>query len=79
MAYIWEKVSNFNFTDIIYEKRPGVAKITINRPEAFNAFTSHTGKELAEAFEDAAQDDRIGVVVLTGAGNRAFCTGGDAK
>jgi len=79
MAYTWEKVPNFNFTDLIYEKRPGVAKITINRPQAFNAFTSHTGKELAEAFEDAGGDDRIGVVVITGAGNKAFCTGGDAK
>ena len=79
MAYKWEKVPGFNFTDLLYEKRPGVAKITINRPQAFNAFTSHTGKELAEAFEDAAYNDRIGVVVLTGAGNKAFCTGGDAK
>ncbi|MDO8723955.1 MAG: enoyl-CoA hydratase-related protein [Syntrophales bacterium] len=79
MAYTWEKVTGFNFTDLLYEKRPGVAKITINRPEAFNAFTSHTGKELAEAFEDAANDDHIGVVVITGAGKKAFCTGGDAK
>jgi naphthoate synthase len=79
MAYTWEKVPGFNFTDLLYEKRPGVAKITINRPEAFNAFTSHTGKELAEAFEDAANDDHVGVVVITGAGKKAFCTGGDAK
>ncbi|OGW15467.1 MAG: 1,4-dihydroxy-2-naphthoyl-CoA synthase [Nitrospinae bacterium RIFCSPLOWO2_12_FULL_45_22] len=75
----WEKVAGFNFTDIIYEKRPGVARITINRPQAFNAFTSHTGKELGEALMDAGEDDKIGVVVLTGAGNKAFCTGGDAK
>jgi len=79
MAYTWEKVPGFNFTDLLYEKRPGVAKITINRPEAFNAFTSHTGKELAEAFEDAGGDDHVGVVVITGAGKKAFCTGGDAK
>ena len=79
MAYTWEKVSKFNFTDIIYEMRPGVAKITINRPKAFNAFTSNTMKELVEALEEAVNDDYIGVVVLTGAGNKAFCTGGDAK
>ena len=79
MTYTWEKVSTFNFTDIIYEMRPGVAKITINRPRAFNAFTSNTMKELIEALEEAGNDDRIGVVVLTGAGNKAFCTGGDAK
>jgi len=75
----WEKVPDFEHTDILYEKRPGVARITINRPEALNAFTTHTTKELAEALEDACYDDRIGVVVLTGAGNRAFCVGGDAK
>lgn len=75
----WEKVPVFEFTDILYEKKPGVARITINRPDALNAFTTRTTKELAEAFEDACYDDRIGVVVLTGAGNRAFCVGGDAK
>ncbi len=75
----WEKVPVFEFTDILYEKKPGVARITINRPDALNAFTTHTTKDLAEAFEDASYDDRIGVVVLTGAGNRAFCVGGDAK
>jgi dihydroxynaphthoic acid synthetase len=79
MAYTWEKVSTFDFTDIIYEMRPGVARITINRPKAFNAFTSNTMKELVEALEEAANDDAIGVVVLTGAGTKAFCTGGDAK
>ena len=79
MAYTWEKVSDLTFTDIIYEKRPGVARITINRPKAFNAFTSHTMKELADALDEAANDDHLGVVVLTGAGEKAFCTGGDAK
>jgi naphthoate synthase len=66
------------FEDIIYEKREGVAKITINRPEKLNAFRAKTCKELVEAFEDAEADATIGVVVLTGAGNRAFCVGGDA-
>ncbi|MFH1480249.1 MAG: enoyl-CoA hydratase-related protein [Pseudomonadota bacterium] len=75
----WEKVSRFSFKDIIYEKRPGVAKITINRPESYNAFTTETQFELIEAFRDAADDATVGVVVFTGAGNKAFCTGGDAK
>ena len=75
----WEKVPGFEFKDIIYEKRPGVARITINRPEVFNAFTTDTQFELTEAFEDAASDAHIGVVVFTGAGNKAFCAGGDAK
>ena len=75
----WEKAPDFNFTDIIYEKRPGVARVTINRPHAFNALTSYTTKEMAEALEAAAIDERIGVVVLTGAGEKAFCNGGDAK
>ncbi|MCJ7669107.1 MAG: enoyl-CoA hydratase-related protein [Dehalococcoidia bacterium] len=75
----WEKVPGFDFKDIIYEKRPGVARITINRPEAYNAFTTSTQDELIEAFEDAASDATVGVVVFTGAGDKAFCTGGDAK
>jgi 1,4-dihydroxy-2-naphthoyl-CoA synthase len=61
------------------EKRPGVARITINRPEAYNAFTTSTQDELIKALEDAASDATVGVVVFTGAGNKAFCTGGDAK
>jgi len=75
----WEKVPGFDFKDIIYEKRPGVAKITINRPEAYNAFTTYTQIELIKALQDAADDAAIGVVVLTGTGDKAFCTGGDAK
>ena len=75
----WKKVPRFDFKDIIYEKRPGVARVIINRPEAYNAFTTYTQDELIKAFEDAARDDTVGVVVFTGAGNKAFCTGGDAK
>jgi len=67
------------FKDIICEKKEGVAEITINRPHAYNAFTSNTLKELALAFEDADQDPEVGVVVLTGAGDKAFCSGGDLK
>jgi naphthoate synthase len=67
------------YTDILYEKTDGVAWITINRPEVRNAFRTRTVRELTEAFEDAKFDSAIGVVVLTGAGDRAFCSGGDQK
>ncbi|UCD22106.1 MAG: enoyl-CoA hydratase/isomerase family protein [Chloroflexota bacterium] len=75
----WEKVPGFDFRDIIYEKKSGVARVTINRPEAYNAFTTFTQDELIKAFEDGASDAAVGVVVFTGAGDKAFCTGGDAK
>ncbi len=75
----WKKVTGFDFKDIVYEKKPGVARLTINRPEAYNAFTTFTQDELIKAFEDAANDATVGVVVFTGAGDKAFCTGGDAK
>ena len=75
----WEIAAGFDFKDVIYEKRPGVARVTINRPEAYNAFTNSTQDELISAFEDAATDATVGVVVFTGTGHRAFCTGGDAK
>jgi dihydroxynaphthoic acid synthetase len=79
MAIRWQKQEKFGFTDIIYEKRPGVARITINRPESFNAFTTHTQSELIKGFGDAAGDAHVGVVVFTAAGKKAFCSGGDAK
>ena len=68
-----------NFTDIIYEKKSGVARITINRSHVLNAFTNHTLEEMLEAFHDAGKDGSIGVIVLTGAGDRAFSAGGDVK
>ncbi len=67
------------YTDILYEKAGGIAKITINRPEVHNAFRPLTIDELSSAFLDAAQDDAIGVVLFTGAGGRAFCSGGDQR
>ena len=67
------------YTDILYEKKDGVAWITINRPEVRNAFRTRTVRELTEAFEDAKFDRTIGVVVLTGAGDKAFCAGADLK
>ena len=65
-----------SFEDIFYEKSEGVAKVTINRPEVMNAFRPKTIDEMVEAFKDAWEDDQTGVVVLTGAGDRAFCSGG---
>jgi len=65
------------YKDIIYTKDAGVAWITINRPEKMNAMCMQTLDELLDAFEDATDDLSVGVVVLTGAGNKAFCTGGD--
>jgi enoyl-CoA hydratase/carnithine racemase len=65
------------FKNIIYSKRDGVATVTINRPEVLNATNFPTLKEMSRAFEDASYDDAVGVLVLTGAGERAFCTGAD--
>ncbi|HEY3235668.1 MAG TPA: 1,4-dihydroxy-2-naphthoyl-CoA synthase [Polyangiaceae bacterium] len=66
------------FEDIIYEKADeGIAKITINRPEVRNAFRPQTVVDMSHAFSDARDDSQVGVVVLTGAGREAFCSGGD--
>ncbi|XP_050204919.1 1,4-dihydroxy-2-naphthoyl-CoA synthase, peroxisomal [Mercurialis annua] len=67
------------FTDIVYEKAvgDGIAKITINRPERRNAFRPQTVKEMIRAFNDARDDSSIGVIILTGKGTKAFCSGGD--
>jgi 2-ketocyclohexanecarboxyl-CoA hydrolase len=63
--------------DILYEKRDGIATITINRPKLLNAFRAETVEEMLAAMRDAEGDPEIGVVVLAGAGERAFCAGGD--
>jgi 2-ketocyclohexanecarboxyl-CoA hydrolase len=65
------------YQDILYVKENGIATITINRPNAYNAFRANTCEEMIDAFKDADFDKSIGVVVLTGAGDKAFCTGGD--
>ncbi len=65
------------YEDILYEERDGVARITINRPDRLNAFRSRTVDEMIDAFKVSAWNHDIGVIVLTGAGNRAFCVGGD--
>jgi|SRR5579859_1025371 len=68
-----------DFAEILYEKRDWVARITINRPQAYNAYSTNALAELAAAFRQAAFDDEVAVIVYTGAGDRAFCTGGDVK
>jgi naphthoate synthase len=65
------------FEDIIYSKEEGIATVTMNRPEVLNAFRGQTVAEMVEAFDDAWHDRSIGVAILTGAGDRAFSSGGD--
>lgn len=69
----------FDFRSIIYEKSPPVARVTINRPDVLNALDFATLREMSRAFEDASWDDAVAVLVLTGAGDRAFCTGADLR
>ncbi|MGZ4708813.1 MAG: 1,4-dihydroxy-2-naphthoyl-CoA synthase [Acidimicrobiales bacterium] len=68
-----------DYGDIRYETAEGIAKITICRPEVRNAFRPQTLFELSRAFEVARDDDRIGVIILTGEGDLAFCSGGDQR
>ncbi len=71
--------ADFGFERIIYEKDGPRATVTINRPEVYNCFDFRTLREMRDAFEDVSWDDSIAVLVLTGAGDRAFCTGADLK
>jgi naphthoate synthase len=73
----WVKAADY--TDIEYHIAEGIAKITINRPEVRNAFRPQTLFELANAFDRARDDDTVGVIVLTGKGDKAFCSGGDQR
>jgi len=73
----WRKTGKFS--DIKYHKADGMAKITINRPEVRNAFRPLTVNEMMQALEDARNDSEIGVIILTGEGDKAFCSGGDQK
>ncbi len=68
-----------NYQDIVYQTAEGMAKITINRPEVRNAFRPETVDELAAAFTRAHEDQTVGVVILTGEGDKAFCSGGDQR
>ncbi|MBI4419555.1 MAG: enoyl-CoA hydratase/isomerase family protein [Gemmatimonadetes bacterium] len=71
--------ADFELKDVCYAKAGGVARITLNRPQAYNAYSTNALRELATLFQDAAFDDAVGVIVYTGAGDRAFCSGGDVK
>jgi naphthoate synthase len=82
MPTIWTAAGEYE--DIRYEKsgepsRTGIAKITIDRPEVRNAFRPQTIVEISQALQDAREDTEIGVIVLTGAGELAFCSGGDQR
>jgi naphthoate synthase len=68
-----------SYDDILYEKADGIAKITINRPEVRNAFRPKTVREMIDAMDAAREDPEVGVVILTGAGDEAFCSGGDQR
>jgi naphthoate synthase len=74
-----EWTSHGEFTDIRYQTAEGIAKLTINRPEVRNAFRPLTLSELSRAFEMARDDPEVGVIVLTGEGTKAFCSGGDQR
>lgn len=76
-AIKWTEVGTYE--DIKYHKFDGIAKITINRPERRNAFRPQTVFEMSDALMDAREDQTIGVVILTGEGKDAFCSGGDQK
>jgi naphthoate synthase len=73
----WQSAAEY--VDIRYEKADGIAKITIDRPDVLNAFRPQTLVEVSAAFELAREDSEIGVVILTGEGTRAFCSGGDQQ
>ena len=77
MPYAWTRAHDYG--DIIYERFEGIARITINRPEVRNAFRPQTVFEMLDALNRAHEDPDVGVVLLTGAGDKAFCSGGDQK
>ncbi len=74
-----QKIPPLRFEDVLYTKKDGVARIAINRPEVRNAFRARTIDDLVAAFQDAWDDVSVGVVVFTGTGDKAFCSGGDQK
>ena len=72
---VWTTIKEYE--DILFQFCDGVAKITINRPEVYNAFRPQTNVDMLDAFEICREKSEIGVVVLTGIGDKAFCSGGD--
>lgn len=73
----WQSAGQYE--DIKYDKAEGIAKITINRPQVRNAFRPQTVHEMSHALNEARDDESIGVIILTGEGDKAFCSGGDQK
>ena len=73
----WDRSGEYE--DILYDTSAGIARITINRPEVRNAFRPKTLFELSDAFNVARDDPTIGVIIFTGAGDEAFCSGGDQR
>jgi naphthoate synthase len=77
MTVNWQTAHTYE--DILYQKADGIARISINRPEVHNAFRPQTVFEMLDAFARAREDREVGVVLFTGEGNRAFCSGGDQR
>lgn len=71
----WEKIKDYE--DILFEKFEGIAKITIDRPKVYNAFRPQTNSEMLDAMDYCRESQEIGVIILTGIGDKAFCSGGD--
>ncbi|GIW15403.1 MAG: 1,4-dihydroxy-2-naphthoyl-CoA synthase [Dehalococcoidia bacterium] len=76
-AIQWQTVQTYD--DIIFQRAEGIARISINRPEVHNAFRPKTTFELIDAFSRAREDPEVGVILFTGEGGRAFCSGGDQR
>ena len=77
MTVQWETIREYD--EILFTKYNGIAKVSINRPHVHNAFTPKTVAEMIDAFARARDDSSIGVIILTGEGGKAFCSGGDQK
>ncbi len=77
MTVAWKKAGDYE--DINYQTFEGIARVAINRPEVHNAFRPETIDEMIDAFQTAREDREIGVILLTGEGGRAFCSGGDQR
>ena len=75
MKPVWNPIEIY--TDILFEIYNGVAKITINRPKVYNAFRPETNKQMLDAIEICRERDDLDIVLFTGIGDKAFCSGGD--
>ncbi|MFM7852809.1 MAG: enoyl-CoA hydratase-related protein, partial [Flammeovirgaceae bacterium] len=75
LQYQWEEIKKYE--EILFHKYNGIARISINRPHVHNAFTPLTVKEMIDAMNTCREDNEVGVIILTGEGGKAFCSGGD--